>query len=349
MCQDGGAEFIRASMEKGVRMKTLWRWLVIGWLSVLTAGCIPAALPTDAPHGESGSGYDVVDDQGTVVHLPHKPRRIMTAHFHLDCMLLGIVREERVVSVTATLDRPDVSYAAPEEFSKPQRNASPFPSMEYIAALQPDLIFVRSSFGEDKIQSCRDMGIPVYVSEIPRDFDELKAKIRGIAAATDEVAVGETLIEKITGFMEETWQAIPEEVAYQKSCVLVSKMNHAYGGKGCFFDEMCRLAKVRNAVADMGIWNGQEISKEIVVKANPDYLLTEGGGSYGDAVAAAQELLEDPAFETLSAVKEGHVRGVRSRYLYNSNQNCIYAIRHLTNILYGNILPEIPEIFLKGY
>lgn len=330
-------------------MRNLGRWVVIGVLAFLVAGCTPAALPTSAPHGESGEGYDVVDDQGTVMHLPHKPQRIMTAHFHLDCMLLGIVREERVISVTATLDRADVSYAAPGEFSKPRRNMSVFPSMEYIAALQPDLLFVRSSFGEDKIRSCRDMGIPVYVSEIPRNFDELKAKIRGIAEATREASVGEALIAKMTGLVEETWQAIPEEVAYQRSCVLVSKMNHAYGGKGCFFDEMCRLAKVRNAVADMGIWNGQEISKEIIVKANPDYLLTEGGGSYGNAAAAAQELLDDPAFATLSAIKEGHVRGVRSRYLYNSNQNCVYAIRHLTNILYGNILPETPEIFLKGY
>ena len=180
-------------------MRNLGRWVVIGVLAFLVAGCTPAALPISAPHGESGEGYDVVDDQGTVVHLPHKPQRIMTAHFHLDCMLLGIVREERVISVTATLDRADVSYAAPGEFSKPRRNMSVFPSMEYIAALQPDLLFVRSSFGEDKIRSCRDIGIPVYVSEIPRNFDELKAKIRGIAEATREASVGEALIATAMG------------------------------------------------------------------------------------------------------------------------------------------------------
>lgn len=330
-------------------MGKLGQWLIIAVVALLAAGCMPASLPPAAPGRDSGEGYDVVDDQGTVVHLPRKPQRIMTTHFHLDCMLLGIVPEERIVSLSATLDRPDISYAAPGEFAKPKRSVSVFPPLEYIIGLQPDLLLVRTSFGEDKIQSCRDMGIPVYVSEIPRDFEALKVKIRGIAAATGEEAVGEALIAKMTSLIDETWQAIPEELAYKRSCALVSRMNSNYGGKGAFFDEICRLAKVRNAVADIGIQNGQEISKEIVVKAHPDYLLTEAGGNYGDAIAAARELLDDPAFAPLTAVQEGRARGVRLRYLYNSNQNCVYAVRHLANVIYGDILPEVPEIFIKGY
>lgn len=316
-----------------------------GLLLLLLIGC--GSLPL-SPTG-NGNEYQVTDDQGTVIKLRGKPQRIMTTHFHLDSILLGVVPQERVVSVTARFDDPNISYAAPHEFEKPQRDTAIFPSMEGIVAKQPDLLIVRSTIGEEKIQSYRDMGIPVYVCEIPRDMEELKTKIRGIAAVTGEKANGELLIAKMTQLLEETIQEIPDDVAYTRSCVLVSKMNHAYGGKGCFFDEMCRLAKVRNAVADLGLWNGQEISKEIIVRANPDYLLTEGWGSYGSSEAAAREISEDPAFEKLVAVKEGHVAGVCSKYLYNSNQNCVYAVRYLANIVYGTHFSEGEEKFLRGY
>ena len=295
------------------------------------------------------SAYQVVDDQGTIIKLQGKPQRIMTTHFHLDNLLLGVVSQDRIVAMSKTMDDPMISYAAASDIDKPQKLTEI--TLENVVALNPDLIISRSTIGEEKIQSYRDLGIPVYVSKMPIDVEEVKAKIAGIAEVTGEAEHGKILNAKIDKELAAIEKAVSEKVRYSKSCVLVSKMNHSYGGKGCFFDDLCNQAKIRNAVADMGIMNGELISKEIMVKADPDFFLLSEGWELKNSNANMyrQEFYEDPALKHLKAVQAKQVLYLKDKYIYASNQNCIWAIKKLANIVYGEIFAQEEEIFLKGY
>ena len=48
---------------------------------------------------EASSAYRVTDAEGTVVEIPHKPRRILTISAGTDEMMLGLVEPERMAAV----------------------------------------------------------------------------------------------------------------------------------------------------------------------------------------------------------------------------------------------------------
>lgn len=180
-------------------MKSLYKFirvcltgLIFLFLLVLSAGCMNQEAQNQQTQGK---GYEVVDDQKTVVKLPRKPQRIMTTHFHLDNMLLGVVPEERVVAVSDTMDDTGVSYSAPGQFAKPKRYHWDI-SFEQVIAFKPDLIIARPSIGEERIQSYRDMGIPVYVSAMPVSVKEIKQKSRILQRFVANRRMGRDLIKK---------------------------------------------------------------------------------------------------------------------------------------------------------
>ena len=117
------------------------------------------------------------------------------------------------------------------------------------------------------------------------------------------------------------------------------------------FDDICKRAGIRNAAADIGINNGELISKEVMLKANPDYFILSVSWELrnGNADTYKEEFSSDSALSGLPAVQNGHVAYIPDRYLYVSNQNCIWAIKKLANIVYGDIFPEEKEYFIKGY
>lgn len=52
--------------------------------------------------------------------------------------------------------------------------------------------------------------------------------------------------------------------------LLVSQMT-SYGGKNSMFDTVCTKARVTNGIAMVGLSNGEKLTKELVVKADPDF------------------------------------------------------------------------------
>ena len=313
-----------------------------------------ACKSTSEPHSQSAQSYkqayEVTDDEGNKVRMPHKPERIFATHFHLENMVLGVVPQERVVAISNTMDDEYVSYVRKGEFDKPKRVGYSVP-LETVIAFKPDLIIARGGMGKEQIQSFRDLGFPVYISNMPLTIEEMKDKIRGIAAVTGEPEHGKTVISKIDEVLDIIKKRVPEKLAYTRSCLLVSKMNHNYGGKGCMFDDICKHAGIRNAAADIGINNGELISKEVMLKANPDYFILSVSWELrnGNADTYKEEFSRDPALSSLPAVRNNHVMYIPDRYLYVSNQNCIWAIKKLSNIVYGDIFPEEEEYFIKGY
>ncbi len=56
------------------------------------------------------TAYEVVDAQGSVIKMFEKLPKIMTTHFYLDAIALGIVPPERMIAISKTASDPAVSY-----------------------------------------------------------------------------------------------------------------------------------------------------------------------------------------------------------------------------------------------
>lgn len=91
-------------------VKKMWKKCIV--LLLVLSFCI-AGCQNQSGDEATAVGYQVVDSQGTVIKLAQKPKRIMTTHFNLDNILMGVVNQDRVVALSKTMDDAAVSYIDP--------------------------------------------------------------------------------------------------------------------------------------------------------------------------------------------------------------------------------------------
>ena len=50
--------------------------------------------------------YEIIDDQGAMIQLEHKPERILTLAMGTDSIVLGILPEEKLIAINSLADDP---------------------------------------------------------------------------------------------------------------------------------------------------------------------------------------------------------------------------------------------------
>ena len=326
-----------------MKLNTLCTAFLAALLSILLlSGCI------DLSRNQAG-GYEVTDVEGTVVKIPHKPQRILTVSAGTDELMLGLVEPERLAAINESLadtEHTNIPWVRERIPTVIVRS----PSVEQIAALRPDLVVVTPWMPRENIDAIRELNVPVLVCKSAATMEDIHGNIRLFAAAVGEPERGEKLI----GMMEEKLAEIrakiaevPEEKKH-KSIALISIMVN-YGGEGCTFDELCRYTDSINAKAAAGNHMGQEMTKEQLVAANPDYLFFP---SYEDGATNEEnygrQYLEDPSLAQMTAVRERQIGHPWARYVYNLSQNIVYGIQETAWILYGDAFQQSRHEFLTA-
>ena len=310
-------------------------------MMIFISGIVFCGCGSPFRHGEAtGAGYDVRDVQGTIVHLKEKPGRILTLSMETDEILLGLVTPDNLVGVNTLLDDPLNSTVVSQARQIPTKVTDP--SIEAIVAMKPDVVIIPDWGNLEKVGPLRDLGIPVVVCKGSKTIDEVKETVDLIAKTVHEETRGQQLIQMMDDELADIKQhidAIPPE--HHKSVVLISLMN-TYGGTDCIFNDACTYAGVVNGMAAAGIHNGQAMSKEMLVKIDPDYLLLPSYTNHGtyDSVAYIHQYMEDPALQSLKAVRENHLVRPRESYIYNGSQDVVFGIREIARVVYGDTFAQ---------
>ena len=316
--------------------------LTVIFAALLIGGCINSSE-------QQAGGYQITDVEGTVVTFAHKPQRILTVSAGTDELMLGLVEPERMAAINESLaDREHTNI--PWVCDRIPTVIPRSPSVEQIAALRPDLVVVTPWMPRENIDAIRELNVPVLVCKSAATMEDIHDNIRLYAAAVGEVERGEKLI----GMMEEKLaeirakvEKVPEEKKH-KSIALISIMVN-YGGAGCTFDELCRYTDSINAKAAAGNRMGQEMTKEQLVAANPDYLFFP---SYEDGATNEEnygrQYLEDPSLAQMTAVRERQIGHPWARYVYNLSQDIVYGIQETAWILYGDEFKQSRHEFLTA-
>lgn len=279
--------------------------------------------------------YSVTDLTGTIVTFPSKPKRILTFAMYTDQIVLGLVTSDHLVGINTLLDDPVLSNIIPiaKKITKKIGN----PSAEEVLSMKPDLVIVSDWTQAEKIQSMRDLGLKVVSVKSPETIQDAKDAVSQVAAAIGEPEKGRQLIgmmdKKLAEIREKTSKIKPEQ---RKNIVLLSLMT-AYGGTGCAYDDACREANVINGIAAAGLKNGQQLTKEMLIKINPDIMLLPvytGQGSY-DTQAFIDSYLKDPSLQTVKAIKDKHLIYPREQFVYNCSQDIVYCVQEIARCAYG--------------
>lgn len=298
---------------------------------LLTGGC-SKAIQTSS---DVRTMYTVTDVQGYQLQFKEKPQRIISMSISTDEILIDLVDIKRIAAFSRLVDDPGISNIV--ERAQAVSNRVNGQSAEAIMALQPDLILVPDFVKPEVIQSLRDVDLRVYVYKTPKSMDEVKQCISLLAEAVDEKEHGAEIIAKMEQELQQIQNRVGEIPAEKQRRIVFLRTNGAYYSPEASFNDVCRLAKVRNALAETGYNKPVYVSQEEVVRLNPDGFILSGWNYDGrhDEQQVEQELLRNPAYATTNAIKNKQVITLPGKHLQCVSQYLVYAVDDMVRGVYG--------------
>ncbi len=254
----------------------------------------------------------LIDQADRIVTVPRPIERVITTFPSATRAVLVVDGPDRLAGVSSVLTKYTGKMlclqAYPELIELPTVGMHTEPNAELILDLKPDVVFSWSA-NADVLQE--KTGIPVITITTPSYFDEGSWESYRLAGKVldkeDEV---EELIsyanEKIEEITEVTSQ-IPEDekpkVYFVSCCQGICEITKTWGRYA-----PGDLAGGINVAKDQVLSSGSSIvSKEQILKWNPDIILLHGGSKTGQWDLSIEDILADPDLQTVNAVKNKKV------------------------------------------
>jgi len=254
----------------------------------------PQATPTAPPTASQISG---TDDAGRPFLIYGTPERIVSHVPSITETLFALDLGDSVVGRSDYCDYP------PEALEKPSVGGYYTPSIEMIAALDPDLVLTDGYVAD--IGKLDALGISWVVLD-PQDIDGYMADIELLGEITGKREEASDLVselrEGIDGVVGSVAGETRPRVFYVFDATVLSQPWTA--GPGSFVDAFINLAGGDNVAGNASDpW--LQFSMEALVDADPEVILVDA--SMGTAVASPDQLKADPVWQTISAVKADRI------------------------------------------
>ena len=266
--------------------------------------------------------YQVIDDNGSIIKFSEKPQRIYATTLSTEEILTELVPLERIVAISEPAADLKISLNADKAAQIPIKLPQTV-SVERIVSLKPDLVLAQENSNLAFIRALKDVGLKVYVSKVPTTVEMVRKKINDLAEAVGEKSKGREIISALDAkiaFVKTVTDRIPKE---NKKVILAYSLLGAFGSAEGLFHDICLNAGVINGAALAGLVRGEHLSKEKIVEVNPDVLMfTEYSSTQKvDSKAFNNEVLTDPALQSIKAIKNNKVIIIKDRYRYAASQH----------------------------
>ena len=267
----------------------------------------------------------ILDMDNRTVTVPMPVERIVSSS-RLDStrMLIHLGAQDKIVGCSypdPSRSYDPIRYAAPELEDLPDPGSYNEINVELVASLEPDVIFVVTTVNADEIQ--KKTQVPTIALTSAGDL-WVADMLRIIGAVTGKDEKARDLInyskEKVDEIAKITLE-IPDE---DKPIV------YCCGGGWAEGDIICKCDGREPVIEWAGGSNAAEspgsivVSKEQVIKWNPDVILVHAGNS-----ADIEGILSDPVLQTINAVKNRRVYFIQ---IANSGAGVLGT--HLANVCY---------------
>ncbi len=324
-------------------MKKIFTMLLL-LLALLVAGCsdketTPAAMSPP----QKDTAYTVTDDAGQTLQFKQRPQRIVSLTYGTDEIVTGLVDIKRIQAYSRWAGDSEISFITKDQAYTVGRKVHD--NMEAIVALQPDLVLVSTATSADLVSSLQGLGVPVYVARTPHNYQEMCAKIKGIAAAVGEPQKGEEMVHDMDVRLQRLEQRLQQIPPSQRRIAVAFNFTSAMGRRGDLLDSMLTMAHVINGAAVIDADTRREhgmpaLSKEQVVRIDPDIFMlpTWNYNNKHDVQGYAYAVMNDPAYRNVKAVRNQQIKFVSDKYRYVASQHIVDAIENIAKAVY-------PEIF----
>ncbi len=239
----------------------------------------------------------VVDEVGRRVEVPVRVRRVVSLAPNVTDILYALGAGDKVAGVTDFSETP--AGATP----KPSVGEPLEPSLERIAALRPDLVFVARSINRrETVESLDRLGIPVYATDA-RTVEEMLASIRQIGALVGKQQEGETLASSLQARLDALRARLAGR-AVKRVFFVVWQDPLITTGRDTFIADALRWAGARPVLRLRQDW--PHVSLEELVARQPEYLIfpEAQNETAGEIVQSLKNLA---GWRDLKAVETGRV------------------------------------------
>lgn len=247
--------------------------------------------------------------------------RVVSVGGSLTEIVYALGAEKQLVAVDTTSLYPDAALKLPKVGYARQLAA------EGVLALRPTLILATSEAGPpNALEQIRATGVRIESTSAEHSFDELRNKVRVVAAAVGMPDAGRAFEAKLVADMTETSRWIAAQPSRPRVLFILSHSGAAQvSGDGTAADAMIKLAGGVNAVS--GFKGYKPLTAEAAIGANPDVILTTTQGVA--AIGGIDKLLSQPGLGLTAAGKARRAIDMEALYLLGFGPRLPQAVREL--------------------
>ncbi len=315
-----------------------FRYLVLALLAVVALAVLacnggdsgPTPTPSaveDAAPSPSPAAFPVTvtDSNGKQVTFEFAPENIVALAPSFVEILFAIGAGDAVVAVDDNTDFP------PEAATKTKLSGFE-PSLEGIAALEPDLVIIFFDPGglEDAMEG---LGIPVLFLETPASiqgvFDQIEL-LSSVAGRLDEA-------ENLIADMQAGIDAITEQLAdVQEGPSFFHELDSTLFtvGPGSFVGDLYDLLNAQN-IADATGEPFPQMSAEAIIEADPEVIIL-ADAEFGESPDTVRGR---PGWGSVSAVRNDRVHVIDPDIVSRPGPRLVEALRTLAAYLYPDLFP----------
>lgn len=330
--------------------KNLLSFLVIAAIitaAICVSGCTSNPSATDQKTAlGNGSTVTITDGYGRSVTIPENPDRIICSGSGCLRYVVYLGQQDKVVGVDSIEKENQTNEARSYAIANPQLASLPLigefrgkDDPEKIVAIDPQVIFKTGSATDqpasviaaaDTLQNKTGITVIAIPYGSLKNADE-KAQMENSLRLMGSILGNETRADELIRYINATSQDLESRTgnitgSAQKT-VYIGGVSSS-GAHGIISTEPAYppflWVHANNIAAGSGTAHA-DISKEVLVEADPEYLFVDAGTSQIANGSAIDELKTNPAFSSLSSVKNGKVYGVLPYNFYTTNYDSVLA------------------------
>ena len=266
----------------------------------------------------------VQDATGTEVTVASEPERVVTLGPASAQTMWEIGAREKVVGVSQYADY----LSGADERTNVSGPGNAYVSTESVVGLEPDLVLAENIIPNETVEQLRAAGVTVYKFGEATSIEDVYAKTELTGRLVGECAGATETID----WMNERISAVRDAVANEENPRVLYVFGGYTAGNGTFIDELITAAGGENVAAAAGIEGYQQISPEVVVEADPEWLVLNSDDPM---------VPDSPAYRRTTAVRENQTVVVNANYVSQPAPRIVYPITKLARTFH-------PDSFENG-
>ncbi len=263
----------------------------------LLLGVLVLSLTVPACAQDGAFPVSVMDDRGEAILIEQLPKRVISLNALYTQIMVDLGISDRLIAVGASDDNP-ASVAA-----LPTVGPAFSPNVELILGFEPDLVLGANDWGGER-PALESAGIAVLTTPWLTSVVSIFDTIRTVSVALGSGQAGEVLIGGIASHIVAEEARVLGTPAVTTAFLYAASPTdppYAAGGDAIEHELILRASGV-NVFAELE-WSPQ-VSFEEILARNPAVIFT--------APSQIENILEQPLLQTVDAVANGRVVGIRA-------------------------------------